>query len=128
MAASAPRTFSSVGQISRARVSVALGLAVAGVVVAVVVARAGKATERDAALEAARHLLAVAEEWHATNGETGCPTPSGLVDERVLDPDARVEDAWGNRFRILCEDTGVIVRSPGPDGRHGTPDDVSYRR
>ena len=71
MAASAPRTFSSVGQISRARVSVALGLAVAGVVVAVVVARAGKATERDAALEAARHLLAVAEEWHATNGETG---------------------------------------------------------
>ena len=42
----------------------------------------------------------------------------------VVSRDTRSDDAWGNRFRIRCEDEQVSVTSAGPDRVANNADDV----
>ena len=56
-----------------------------------------------------------------------CPTTEDLTEERILSSSTRVEDPWGDPFRIACRVEGVEVRSDGPDHLGGTADDVVVR-
>jgi len=55
---------------------------------------------------------------------TGCPTLSQLEEEGFLSRDTRADDAWGNRFRVHCEDDQIVVGSAGPDGVPNNADDI----
>jgi general secretion pathway protein G len=74
--------------------------------------------ERDAAV-----IAQAAETW-TDRGETGCPTISSLAEARYLPADARLDDPWGQRFRIECDSMRFTVWSPGIDQQRGTTDDV----
>jgi general secretion pathway protein G len=53
-----------------------------------------------------------------------CPTTQELLAEKILDKNKNTHDGWGNDFSIECDQDGVTVRSPGPDGQMGTEDDI----
>jgi len=120
--APAPRSFSSAGRVSR-RTLVGGAVVAAALVVTVVAAEHLGPDEEADALAAARHVLAAATS-HRGEESGGCPTLTGLVRSGRLEVDARTDDAWGGRFRIICEASAIEVRSPGRDGRAGTADDL----
>mgnify|MGYP000870834184 CR=1 FL=1 len=74
----------------------------------------------------------VAEKWVSDHGE--CPTVERLRDERELSPSSKIDDPWGNVYRIQCDAIGsgaprpavVRVSSLGPDGKADTADDIRY--
>lgn len=70
-------------------------------------------------------VLDAATDWKRANARTGCPSITQLQRDEVLSRSARAEDPWGNRFRILCTNDGIQVRSAGGDGRFETPDDIT---
>ena len=65
-----------------------------------------------------RQLAADVEQHHAFRGEW----PDGWADLRraAIDP-------WGNEYALEIVDGRPRVSSAGPDGEHGTPDDVTAR-
>lgn len=71
----------------------------------------------------AETIAAAARDWQR-DGDAGCPTISLLERQQRLANDARVDDPWGNRFRVVCDGNALSVSSPGPDGAPGTHDDV----
>lgn len=88
-----------------------------------------EAGQVDRALTSAQQVLEAAESWKSENADSsGCPTLSQLEHERFLREGASTEDPWGSRLRIHCDDDGLAVISPGPDGRAGTNDDVRVPR
>lgn len=121
------RTFTSAGIVSRGAVLLGAALAALAAVTAVVVAQAGSGDEKVVAVDSGRHVIAAAEGWLSENA-SGCPTITQLVDDGRLESDARTDDPWGNRFRIVCEGAHARVRSAGPDRRAGTPDDLAISR
>ncbi|HEX4339467.1 MAG TPA: hypothetical protein VH062_26355 [Polyangiaceae bacterium] len=123
MKSSRPRSFSSAGKVSRGALMFGAALMALSAVTAVVVARAGTADPATTSDDAGRRLLASTEAWQSEKTE-GCPTITGLTEAGYLDRDARSDDAWGTRFRIVCNDKTTSVHSAGPDTRFGTPDDV----
>jgi len=58
----------------------------------------------------------------------GCPTLSSLQEEELLSHSVRSDDAWGNRFRIRCDDGEITVSSAGPDGKNNSADDIRAAR
>ena len=64
-------------------------------------------------------IRAAVEMFTLTKGE--CPPDlAALEAERVID---RVrEDPWGNAYQLQCSE--LELRCAGPDGEHGTPDDI----
>jgi hypothetical protein len=122
-----PRSFSSAGKISRRTLTVVAVLTGVTALTAVVVAHTEAGEAPGVAIDAARQVLAATEAWQTEHGD-GCPTLSELVEDGRLDSDARTDDAWGNRFRIICDGPRTTVRSAGPDGRAGTPDDLKVER
>ena len=58
----------------------------------------------------------------------GCPTLTSLKEEQLLGRNAREDDAWGNRFRVTCEDSELAVTSSGADGKPNTADDIRISR
>jgi general secretion pathway protein G len=58
----------------------------------------------------------------------GCPTLSSLQEEQLLTRNVRGDDAWGNRFRISCQDGEIEVTSAGPDGKPNNADDIRASR
>jgi hypothetical protein len=81
----------------------------------------------------ANTIRAAAAEWRVEHG--ACPTVAQLVADHVLvlDPSEHhrerytiqdEKDPWGNAYEITC-DGDIVVRSYGPDGKKGTPDDVA---
>ncbi len=100
-------------------VTAAVGLGIAVMVKPAVAA--GHASELE---ERAGALLASAEAWR-TNHSQGCPTPSQLRQDGELSAEARLDDPWGGRLRIRCDEDGFSVVSHGPDGQSGTGDDVT---
>ncbi|HEX7672400.1 MAG TPA: hypothetical protein VF395_22555 [Polyangiaceae bacterium] len=127
MKPSRPRSFTSAGRISRRTLTVVAVLAGVTALTAVVVAHTEAGEAPGVAVDAARQVLAATEAWQTEHGD-GCPTLSELVEDGRLDSDARTDDAWGNRFRIICDGPRTTVRSAGPDGRAGTPDDLKVER
>jgi hypothetical protein len=119
-----PRSFSSTGKVSRGALTAAAALVALSAVTAVVVARAGTASPASVAEEAGHRVLGAVEAWQSEN-PTGCPSLTVLRDAGYLSSDARTDDPWGGRFRIVCDTSAASVLSAGPDGRFGTKDDVS---
>jgi hypothetical protein len=76
---------------------------------------------------AATEIQAAAQSFRALHGE-GCPTLSSLEEERFLSHGAREDDAWGNRFRVSCEQDQLAVSSAGPDGKPNDADDIRVPR
>jgi len=72
-------------------------------------------------------IQAAAKSFRAQHTD-GCPTLSSLQEEQFLSRNAREDDAWGNRFRITCEDSEIAVTSAGPDGKSNTADDLRVAR
>lgn len=87
----------------------------------------GQEAERDERAEAeqiAAQLQRAVQDWQNENSR-GCPTLTRLERDAALK--TKLEDPWGNRFRVSCSDEGIRVFSPGRDGRLGTPDDIESR-
>ena len=82
-----------------------------------------RAADQDRAQGAAAVMLEAAETWQK-RGETGCPSVSKLVEEEVIPRAAELDNPWGGRFRIECDERGLSVWSPGADQKRGTSDDV----
>jgi hypothetical protein len=72
-------------------------------------------------------IQAAAKSFRAQHTD-GCPTLSSLQEEQFLSRNAREDDAWGNRFRVICEDSDPVVVSAGPDGKPNTADDLRVSR
>ena len=123
MSPSRPRTFSNAGKVSRGALIGAAVLAALSAVTAVVVARAGTVDPESGTQEAGRRVLSAVEAWQSEN-PVGCPSMTSLVEAGFLSSDARTDDSWGNRFRIVCNGTAATVRSAGKDGRFGSKDDL----
>ncbi|MEO6599049.1 MAG: hypothetical protein ABIQ16_04195 [Polyangiaceae bacterium] len=91
-------------------------------------ASAGSGNDAQTASRAdATRIQTAAKSFRAQHTD-GCPTVSSLQEEQLLSRNARQEDAWGNRFRIACEDSEPVVSSAGPDGKSNTADDVRISR
>lgn len=57
----------------------------------------------------------------------GCPTVEDLVDRGYLELSQTIQDPWQAPYRLRCEGDIARVSSAGPDGEHGTHDDIYYR-
>lgn len=123
MKSARPRSFSSAGKISKRALVVSSGLAAALIAAVAVISKAGAPDEQDLARSAARRVLTAASAWQSDN-RGGCPTITGLIEDGKLGREDRVDDSWGNRFRVVCDGSATIVRSAGPDEKLGTPDDI----
>ncbi len=76
----------------------------------------------------AEQIQTAAKSYRAQHSE-GCPTLSLLEEERLLSRNAREDDAWGNRFRVVCSESDEpVVNSAGPDGKASTRDDIRVPR
>lgn len=54
-----------------------------------------------------------------------CPkSAEHLQHQGYLDSSKSPHDRWGRAFRVECDGYEISVTSPGPDGKHGTADDV----
>jgi hypothetical protein len=72
----------------------------------------------------AEQLLTAASAWKREHSG-GCPSVSQLKVDRLIERRAASDDPWGGRYRIMCQDNEVQVRSAGGDGRFRTDDDIS---
>jgi hypothetical protein len=123
-------SFTRAGRATRGVTTFELGLAVAALALLglagmyVIQPVFGKDTsavaQRDAAV-----IQKAAVHWRQDN-PVGCPTLSVLLDERQLVRGASVDDPWGGKYRVRCEERKTSVTSPGRDRRAGTSDDVHY--
>jgi len=52
-----------------------------------------------------------------------CPTIQDLVSARKIDG-KKVDDPWGQPYKIKCEEGEIRVYSPGNDRKDATPDDI----
>lgn len=78
---------------------------------------------RSASLSDAGQIAAAAASFRAEHSE-GCPTPSQLEEDGFLSHATRTDDAWGNRFRVRCDDDQIVVISAGPDAIPNNADDL----
>ena len=70
-------------------------------------------------------LHAVTEAWRA-NHANDCPTVQRLKEEKELQASSDVNDAWGNPYKIQCDDDNTTIQSFGPDKKEGTQDDLKF--
>jgi hypothetical protein len=85
---------------------------------------ASAVTDREMGTEDAKRVLRAAEAWMGEHGATGCPTLTRLQEDGHLSREARTDDPWGARFRVVCQAEGTVVKSPGQDGQMRTEDDL----
>jgi general secretion pathway protein G len=76
-----------------------------------------------AALQTAQHIRDAVLTWRSENSSE-CPTLSRLELDHALPSSSRTDDPWGQRFRVSCSGSGVVVSSPGRDHKPNTPDDI----
>lgn len=81
------------------------------------------AAQNRAAMRTAERIRDAVVEWRSENS-TGCPTLSRLELDHALPSTSRTDDPWGQRFRVSCTGSGVIVSSPGRDHKPNTSDDI----
>ncbi len=103
--------------------------AVALVVVACsLVAACSSKAEMDAAkVEVAklftdRLVKEVYPRWQVYNAEKVCPAKLGEL--IVLLDNEGNDDPWGKEYTMTCGETGLKIRSAGPDGTFETADDI----
>lgn len=81
------------------------------------------AEQNRAALQTAERIRDAALAWKSQNS-TGCPTLSRLEMDHALPRTSRTDDPWGQRFRVSCSQSGIVVSSPGRDRKPNTADDI----
>lgn len=109
------------------RFEVALGAAMAALVLAgglFVTRNVSAEGDRESAERRARTIQSAAEAWRAETGDTACPTLSALLHEGHLADTARLDDPWGNRFKVKCDGDETVVHSAGADRKRNTADDL----
>jgi len=89
---------------------------------------AGAAHQADDASRADATQIQMAALAFRAQHSDGCPTLSSLKEELLLSRNVREDDAWGNRFRVRCDDNELVVRSAGPDSKPNTADDIRFPR
>jgi prepilin-type N-terminal cleavage/methylation domain-containing protein len=63
--------------------------------------------------------------WWLENDGSTCPDVKILVADGAIDRGKKVaEDAWGQPWRIVCEQNDVTIISKGPDKLPDTEDDI----
>jgi prepilin-type N-terminal cleavage/methylation domain-containing protein len=63
--------------------------------------------------------------WWIEHSTSECPNVKRLVDDGALDRGKAVsQDAWGQAWKIVCEDHDATVISRGPDKLPDTDDDI----
>jgi hypothetical protein len=76
---------------------------------------------------AAQHAMAIrlaAELWQNLDGRPdACPSLADLVETKKIGRE-KTEDPWGSPYQIICDSSGVHVRSPGRDRKWNTADDI----
>lgn len=72
----------------------------------------------------ARTVAGAVEMYVAENPAGACPTIGQLYQEGFVNRSARTTDCRNRPFRIECDGTDITVRAAGPDGEHGTADDI----
>jgi hypothetical protein len=83
----------------------------------------GSSSAVGATTNAAREIRRAGIKWRAQHGGA-CPTVRDLASTQEPRCSARLVDAWGTPFLLTCDGEEITVWSAGPDGRHGTPDDI----
>lgn len=78
----------------------------------------------DVARGDAQAIRAAVTMYRIERPSAACPTPDRLVDEGYLEERVVTADPWGRPYLVRCTEEDVEVRSAGPDGEHGTDDDV----
>jgi hypothetical protein len=84
-------------------------------------------------------ILSATIDWRGTH-PGACPTVDQLVTDHAVEIDPELHrgknhagrvgviptarDPWGAPYAIECKSADVKVRSPGPDGKTGTTDDI----
>jgi general secretion pathway protein G len=96
---------------------------IAGGVAAVAVPQFKKAQVKQAKNDC-RNSQQIADSWRADH-PSECPTMEKLKADRVILPGANIMDPWGKVYVIRCDGDDLRVASFGPDGKEGTPDDIS---
>ena len=81
--------------------------------------------QKDNTKNSLKALHAVAEAWRANHGNE-CPTPQRLKEEKELAASSDINDAWGDPYKIQCDDDATTVLSWGPDKKEGTQDDIKF--
>lgn len=81
--------------------------------------------QKDNTKNSEKALHAVTEAWRA-NHAGDCPTVQRLKDEKEISAASDVNDAWGNPYKIQCEDEDTTIVSFGPDKKEGTQDDIRF--
>jgi hypothetical protein len=98
-----------------------------------------KSIETGEARGTATAILSAAVDWRGSHPGV-CPTVDQLVADHAIEVDPELHrgkshagrvgvipgtvDPWGAAFAVECSGADVKVRSPGPDGKTGTTDDV----
>jgi hypothetical protein len=114
-------------RLTRVEAAIILGtVALAGGAIGLFTRSADAASDRETAEGNARKVLQAAEAWQAEN-RSGCPTLTLLERDGKLDSDEQTDDAWGGRFRVVCDADGTEVISAGRDGKLHTADDIVAR-
>lgn len=70
----------------------------------------------------ARNIRNVATNHLALKGD--CPSMASMTADKELDSGGDTKDPWGGEFAVSCEGDDITVRSPGPDKKTSTEDDI----
>lgn len=80
--------------------------------------------EADLARRETTHVRAIGlmvEDYRQSHGNY----PERMADARDFYPDVEFEDTWGTPLRYTSDRATYSVTSAGPDGRFGSPDDIT---
>jgi prepilin-type N-terminal cleavage/methylation domain-containing protein len=73
----------------------------------------------------AQTLRAGVKTWWLDHDGGTCPEVKTLIADGAIDRNKAVgEDAWGQPWRLLCEQYDVTIVSRGPDKKPDTEDDI----
>lgn len=121
----ASRSRASLGAIVAICVLADVGLVAAGVGLGAqrILTRRGDCRAHSTRTDAGT-VAGAAEMYVAESPGGACPTVGLLVAHGFIGPSSSTTDCWGRPFAVECDGTDITVRSAGPDGQHGTKDDI----
>jgi general secretion pathway protein G len=95
----------------------------AGITVAVV--KIADDAKKKTTVTNAQTLRAGVKNWWLEHDSGTCPDVKTLVADGAIDRGRSVaEDAWGEPWRLKCEQYDVTIISKGPDKKPDTEDDI----
>jgi prepilin-type N-terminal cleavage/methylation domain-containing protein len=80
--------------------------------------------QRQATIINAKTLRQIAATWRLDHASDECPTVENLRQAHLIDPSAKMTDAWDGPLAIACDGEETSVSSMGPDRKPNTDDDI----